>query len=259
MSGRCRSSTTRRAQPPSQLEAGVAARGRVQLQVAAAARPGARPARRSRRCPRCRGPGAGARRPGRGAAAGVDGRAVGPSPPVASGSSTVKVLPAGRAVDGRACRPSPATRLRDSGRPRPVPSTSRRAPSRSNGMNARSSWSAGMPGPVSITSIRARMSPRRARRRPSRPRPRGLYLIAFETRLSSTCLSRCALAATTSSVVGQVAAQLGSSARRPAARISSTRLADQRSGARPARSRSAAGPPRSRSMSSTSLTRFSRW
>ena len=86
---------------------------------------GGRRARRCPRCPRCRGRGRGARRP---SARPLRGRRAWrrdvrlPSP--ASGSSTVNVLPAGP-LSTVSVPPIAWTRLRDSGRPRPVPSTSR--------------------------------------------------------------------------------------------------------------------------------------
>ena len=112
------------------------------------------------------------------------------SGPGATASSTENVLPVPGSLRTSIVPLIAATSDFDSARPSPVPSTPvASAPSRSNGTNSRSSFSAAMPGPVSVTEIRTRSSP--ARSQPIVTVPRGrLYLTAFDRRLRSTCCRR---------------------------------------------------------------------
>ena len=80
---------------------------------------------------------------------------------------------------------------RESANPMPVPSTVvRSAPSRSNGVNSEPKCSGAIPGPVSVTWIRSDPGSGRAQLIETVP-PSRLYLIAFPSRFSRICLSRC--------------------------------------------------------------------
>ena len=114
----------------------------------------------------------------------------------AEGSSIQKQLPS----PGWLAKPMlpliNSTRRRVMARPMPVPSIFSSA-RRSKGRKTRSTCSGAMPAPVSWTPRRHRPS---ARLQVMRTSPSGrLYLIALETRLMTTCLSRLRSARTVSS------------------------------------------------------------
>ena len=86
--------------------------------------------------------------------------------------------------------PMASASRRDSVSPMPEPSTSLSlTPRRSKGEKTRSCFSFGMPSPVSATRMRSR--PSRASPAATVTRPAGrLYLMALDSRLSSTCWRR---------------------------------------------------------------------
>ena len=109
---------------------------------------------------------------------------------LASGSSRTTLVPTPSSLESAREPPIDSTRPRASARPRPVPSIPRlAASSRSNGVNSRPIASSEMPAPVSATSIRTAPASVRPALTTTLP-PRRLYLTAFESRLSSTCIRR---------------------------------------------------------------------